>query len=177
MENLIERCLDFIQSNFQKDLQISQNYDFNDVDHSPDGSELATSDDNGYLRVWNATSLVNTRSVVAYSGGSAGKVSWSGDGSVIGVSGDDDTINLYWASNLSSIHGSISADVGGGDFTYDVDLSPDGSMAAIAIGRSGNGGTNGVVRIIESPQICYKISIQVAKIDSIRLSFLQTVAI
>ncbi len=135
--------------NFQKDLQISQNYDFNDVDHSPDGTELATTDDNGYLRVWNATSLVNTRSVVAYSGGSAGKVSWSGDGSVIGVSGDDDTITLYWATNLSSIHGSISADVGGGDFTYDVDLSPDGSMAAIAIGPSGNGGTNGVVRIID----------------------------
>ena len=49
---------------------------------------------------------------------------------------------------LSSVHGTISADVGGGDYPYDIDLSPDGEMAAIAIGRSGNGGTNGVVRMI-----------------------------
>ena len=30
-----------LNPNFQKDLQISQNYDFNDVDHSPDGTETA----------------------------------------------------------------------------------------------------------------------------------------
>ena len=55
---------------------------------------------------------------------------------------------MFYASNMSSVHGTISADVGGGDYAFDIDLSPDGEMAAIAIGRSGNGGTNGIVRMI-----------------------------
>ena len=136
--------------NFQKEFSIPQNYDFNDADYSPDGEWVATADENGYLRVWNASTGVNDRSVVAYSGGDVGSVSWSGDGRYIGVTGDDDTVKLYHASNLTDIHGSISADVGGGDFTYDIDLSEDGSMAAIAIGRSGWGGTSGVVRVIDT---------------------------
>ena len=48
---------------------------------------------------------MNDRSVVAYSGGDVGSVSWSGDGRYIGVTGDDDTVKLYHASNLTDIHG------------------------------------------------------------------------
>ena len=132
--------------NFATDVAITQNYDFYGVDHSPDGALIATSDDNGYLRVWNATSGINTLSINV--GGSLSSVSWSGDGAYIGVTKDDDTANVYYASNLSSVHGFIDTDVGGGDDTRDIDLSPDGEMAAIAIGRSGNGGTSGVVRMI-----------------------------
>ena len=132
--------------NFQADVAITQSYDFYGVDHSPDGALIATSDDNGYLRVWNATSGINTLSINV--GGSLSSVSWSGDGAYIGVTKDDDTANVYYASNLSSVHGFIDTDVGGGDNTRDIDLSPDGEMAAIAIGRSGNGGTSGVVRMI-----------------------------
>ena len=75
-------------------------------------------------------------------------VSWSGDGRFVGVTKNDDSAHVYYSDNLSSVHGTISADVGGGDYPYDIDLSPDGEMAAISIGRSGNGGTNGVVRMI-----------------------------
>jgi WD40 repeat protein len=132
--------------NFATDVAITQNYDFYGVDHSPDGALIATSDDNGYLRVWNATSGINTLSINV--GGSLSSVSWSGDGAYIGVTKDDDTANVYYASNLSSVHGFIDTDVGGGDSTKDVDFSPDGEMVAFAIGRSGNGGTSGVVRMI-----------------------------
>ena len=136
-----------INPDFAKDVAVTQSYDFTDVDHSPDGTAFATSDENGYLRLWNATTGANFRSVNV--GGELPSVSWSGDGRFVGITKNDDTANIYYANNLSSVHGTISADVGGGDFAYDIDLSPDGSMAAIAIGRSGNGGTNGVVRIID----------------------------
>ena len=135
-----------INPNFGKDVAIVQNYDFTDVDHSPDGTAIASSDENGYLRLWNATSGTNFQSVNV--GGELSSVSWSGDGRFVGVTKNDDTAHVYYANNLSSVHGTISADVGGGDYPYDIDLSPDGEMAAIAIGRSGNGGTNGVVRMI-----------------------------
>tara|TARA_B100000519_G_scaffold202855_1_gene222648 strand:+ start:703 stop:1854 length:1152 start_codon:yes stop_codon:yes gene_type:complete len=132
--------------NFGKDVAITQNYDFVSVDHSPDGKQIASTDENGYLRIWNATSGINTLSINA--GGYLAGVSWSEDGRYIGLTKDDDTANVYYASNLTSVHGSINADVGGGDYTEDIDLSNDGEMAAIAIGRSGNGGTNGVIRMI-----------------------------
>ena len=132
--------------NFAVDVSVPQNYDFVSVDHSPDGELIASTDENGYLRIWNATSGINTLSINA--GGYLAGVSWSGDGMYIGLTKDDDTANVYYASNLTSVHGSIDADVGGGDYTEDIDLSNDGEMAAIAIGRSGNGGTNGVIRMI-----------------------------
>ena len=49
--------------NFAKDVAITQNYDFTDVDHSPDGTAIASSDENGYLRLWNATTGTNFQSV------------------------------------------------------------------------------------------------------------------
>ena len=132
--------------NFNKDVAVTQNYDFTGVDHSPDGEFVASSDENGYLRIWNATSGINIQSVNV--GGDLTSVSWSADGRFVGITKDDDTANVYYANNLSSVHGTISADVGGGDYANDIAISNDGSMAAISIGRSGNGGTNGVVRII-----------------------------
>ncbi len=132
--------------NFNKDVAVTQNYDFTGVDHSPDGEFVASSDENGYLRIWNATSGINIQSVNV--GGDLSSVSWSADGRFVGITKDDDTANVYYANNLSSVHGTISADVGGGDYPYDIAISNDGSMAAISIGRSGNGGTSGVVRVI-----------------------------
>ena len=41
----------------------------------------------------------------------------------------------------------VSVDVGGGDQALELEFSPDGSMIAVVIGRSGNGGTNGEVQI------------------------------
>ena len=136
--------------NFVLDGNNPRSTDYNDVEFSPDGLEVATSSGDGYIRIWNTTTGQNTRSVIAVSNGGAGKLSWSDDGRFIGVTSQAaDEVDIYYASNLTSLHGAISSDVGGGDFTYDIDLSPDGSKAAIAIGRSGNSGTNGVVRVID----------------------------
>ena len=42
-------------TNFAKDVAVTQSYDFTGVDCSPDGKFVASSDENGFLRVWNAT--------------------------------------------------------------------------------------------------------------------------
>ncbi|MGB1798645.1 MAG: hypothetical protein ACPHM4_05130, partial [Candidatus Poseidoniaceae archaeon] len=136
--------------NFVLNANNPRSSDFNDVDFSPNGSEVATSSDDGYIRIWNTSTGQNTRSVIAVSGGGTGKLSWSADGRFIGVTSQAaDEFDIFYASNLTSVHGALSSDVGGGDYTYDIDISPDGSKAAVAIGRSGNGGTNGVVRVVD----------------------------
>ena len=71
--------------NFVLDANNPRSSDFNDVDFSPDGSEVATSSDDGYIRIWNTSTGQNTRSVIAVSGGGTGKLSWSADGRFIGV--------------------------------------------------------------------------------------------
>jgi WD40 repeat protein len=63
---------------------------------------------------------------------------------------DDDTMDIYYSSNLTSVHGPISADVGSGDQVNDVEFSPDSSLVAVSIGRSGNQGTNGQVFLIDA---------------------------
>ena len=60
---------------------------------------------------------------------------WSNDGRFVAASTDaQDTVKMYHASNLTQMHGSISADVGGGDEVKDLAFSHDGEMLAIAIG-------------------------------------------
>ena len=139
-----------INPSFAKDAALTSNFDYWDVDHSPDGEFIVSVDENGYARIRNSTTGVIIRSVQAFTD-DATQVAWSGDGTYIAVSTDaQDIVKMYWASNLSNVHGDISADVGGGDQVNDLAFSDDGSMLAIAIGRSGNGGTNGVVRVINT---------------------------
>ena len=136
---------------FTKDIAMTSSFDYWDVDHSPDGEFVVTSDENGYVRIRNSTTGIILRSVEAFPNTDAHDVAWSGDGSYIAVSTEEqDIVKMYWPDNLSSVHGDISADVGGGDQVNDLAFSHDGSMLAIAIGRSGNGGTNGVVRVINT---------------------------
>ena len=82
---------------------------------------MARSDENGFLRVWNSTTGTNVLS--ANVGGELSSVSWSGDGRYIGVTKDDDTAHVYYANNMTSVHGTISADVGSGNSANDIDLS------------------------------------------------------
>ncbi|MGB2236707.1 MAG: WD40 repeat domain-containing protein, partial [Candidatus Poseidoniaceae archaeon] len=139
-----------VNPSFAKDVALTSNFDYWDIDHSPDGEFMVSSDENGYARIRNSTTGVIIRSVQAFTD-DATQVAWSGDGTYIAVSTDaQDVVKMYWASNLSNVHGDISADVGGGDQVNDLAFSNDGSMLAIAIGRSGNGGTNGVVRVINT---------------------------
>ena len=135
--------------NFQNEFTISSSQDYKDVDFSSDGVNIVTGDENGWVRIWNASSFVNLKSVQAVNNGEVTSVAYSPDGNYVAAGLDDDTINIYYASNISSVHGSISVDVGGGDFVNDVEFSPDSSLVAVSITRSGSGGTNGQVLLIK----------------------------
>ena len=135
--------------NFTNVQTISSSNEYFDVDYSPDGTHVVTAASDGYVRVWNATTHTNVRSANAISGGEVTSVDWSPDGQYIAAGLDDDTIQIYYASNLTSVHGTISVDVGGGDYVYDVTFNPDSDLVAVSIGRSGNGGTNGQVFLIQ----------------------------
>ena len=135
--------------NFENEFTISSSQDYNDVDFSGDDQFVVTGDEDGWVRVWNSSTHVNIRSTQAISG-EVTSVAYSPDNTMIAAGLDDDTIELYYPSSMTSIHGKISVDVGNGDYVYDVEFSPDSSLVAVSIGRSGNGGTNGQVIIIQT---------------------------
>ena len=135
--------------NFSNVQTISSSNDYYDVDYSPDGTHVVTASEDGFVRVWNASTYTNVRSANAVPGGDVTSVDWSPDGQYIAAGLDDDTMQIYYASNLTSVHGSVSVDVGGGDYVNDVLFNPDSTLVAVSIGRSGNGGTNGQVFLIK----------------------------
>ncbi|MBE54748.1 MAG: hypothetical protein CMB00_05905, partial [Euryarchaeota archaeon] len=133
--------------NFQNEFTTSSSDDYYGVDYSPSGEFIVTGSEDGFVRVWNASTWTNLRS--ANTGTDVNEIDFSPDGNYVAAALNDDTINIYYSSNLSSLHGSISVDVGGGDRVNSVQFSPDSSRVAVAIGRSGNGGTNGEVTVID----------------------------
>ncbi|MCH1540446.1 MAG: hypothetical protein L7S56_03300 [Candidatus Poseidonia sp.] len=133
--------------NFQNEFTTSSSDDYNAVDYSPSGEFIVTGSENSFVRIWNASTWTNVRSV--NTGTDVNDVAYSPDGQYVASARDDDSIDIYYSSNLTSIHGSISVDVGGGDQVNSVEFSPDSSSVAVAIGRSGNGGTNGEVAVID----------------------------
>ena len=135
--------------NFENEITISSNQDYNDVDFSPDGLSIVTGDEDGWLRTWNASSYVNLRSVQSNGNGEITSVAFSPDGNYVAAGLDDDTINIYHSTNFSSVHGSISVDVGSNDYVYDVEFSPSSDLVAVSIGRSGSSATNGQILLIK----------------------------
>ena len=133
--------------NFQNEFTTSSSDDYYAVDYSPSGEFIVTGSEDGFVRIWNASTWTNLRSSNA--GTDVNGVDFSPDGNYVAAALNDDTINLFYSSNLSSVHGAISVDVGSGDQVNAVEFSPDSSRVAVAIGRSGNGGTNGEVTVID----------------------------
>ena len=136
--------------NFQNEFTLNSNSDYHDVEYSPSGEFIVTGSEDGFVRLWNATTHINIRSANAIPGGEVTSVDFSPDGQYVAAGLDDDTMDIYYSNNLTSVHGTISVDVGGGDYVNDVEFSPDSSLVAVSIGRSGNGGTNGQVFLIQT---------------------------
>ena len=136
--------------NFTNQQILSSNSDYYDVDFSPDGEYIVTAAADGFVRIWNASTQINLRSVNAISGGEVTSIDWSPDGQYVAAGLDDDTMEIYYVSNLTSVYGSISVDVGSGDYVNDVRFSPDSGLVAVSIGRSGNSGTNGRVLLVDA---------------------------
>ncbi len=135
--------------NFTNEQIISSNSNYYDVDYSPDGEYVVTASADGFVRIWNASTHINLRSVNAISNGEVTSIDWSPDGQYVAAGLDDDTMEIYYSSNLTSVYGSISVDVGSGDYVNDVRFSPDSDLVAVSIGRSGNSGTNGRVLFVD----------------------------
>ena len=67
--------------NFQNEFTTSSNQDYTDVDFSPDGEFIVTSSEDSFVRIWNASTHINTRSVLAHTNsGDVTSVSYSPDG-------------------------------------------------------------------------------------------------
>ena len=133
--------------NYQNEFTTSSSSDYYGVKYSPSGEFIVTGSEDGFVRIWNASTWTNVRSVNA--GTDVNGVDYSPDGQYVAAALNDDTMNIYYSSNLSSLYSSaVSVDVGGGDQVNSVEFSPDSSSVAVAIGRSGNGGTNGEVTVI-----------------------------
>ena len=138
-------------TNFLEDTILSSNNDYYAVDHSPDGQFILTGDEDGWVRIWNLSTQSNVLSAqLTYDGQgrAVSDVKWSPDGSLVAATIDyGDILGIWYANNITQ-QNSISVDVGSNDNPANIAWSPDSSLLAVAIGRSGNGGTDGEVKII-----------------------------
>ncbi len=120
-----------------------------------DGSKYLTSENggswgssNGWMRIWDTATKTNLKSV-EFSGDSILDIAWSPDGAYVAAVTDNDELKVYHSGNISHFF-SVSTDVGSGDQPNELEYSPDGTMIAVVIGRSGGSGTNGEVQIYNS---------------------------
>jgi len=131
---------------FLQEAHQSSSSDYLAVFFNHNGSEYLTGDENGWLRIWNTAARQNLRSV-QLSG--IFDVGWSPDGEYVAAVTDGDELKTYFSSNLTPLF-TVSTDVGSGDQPNELEFSPDGTMIAVVIGRSGSSSTNGEVKIYNS---------------------------
>jgi WD40 repeat protein/class 3 adenylate cyclase len=100
--------------------------DVNDVEFSPDGSMLATTGDDGFLKIWDP----DTGAEIATVSGTTGAVgqSFDADGGLVAATWPEDgTIQVAEAAT-----GTIVRTIDLDTFPFDTALSPDGSLLAVA---------------------------------------------
>ncbi|MDE0558252.1 MAG: WD40 repeat domain-containing protein, partial [Candidatus Poseidoniaceae archaeon] len=117
---------------YLQDSHQSSNSDYYISKFSHDGNHYMTSDGNN-LRIWDTATEQNIRTV-SVSG--LYDISWSPDGMYVGALDDQDQMSVYYANNITEFF-TVSVDVGGGDQAKELEFSPDGTMIAVVIGRSG----------------------------------------
>ena len=139
---------------YQQNSHQSSSDDYLMVRFNGDASQYVTLENSGgwgsssaNLRIWDTATKSNLRTIQANEYGF--DVDISADGMYVATVLDDDSLRAYYTSNGSEMF-SVSTDVGSGDQPNEVEYSPDGSMIAVVIGRSGNSGTNGEVQIYNS---------------------------
>jgi len=108
---------------------------------SPDGTRVATTDLEGFLRIWDATTGKPVLPAIRASAGYVYSVAWSSDGSRLVTGGNDGTVRLYDARTGQQIGTSLpvpGAYLNGGPRSYlYVTFSPDG-RTIVATDTAGN---------------------------------------
>jgi len=134
--------------NYQNEFTTSSSNDYYAVEYSPSGEFIVTGSEDGFVRIWNASTWTNLRSFNANT--EVTTVDYSGDGMYIAAGLNNDSLAILYSSNLSLVYDVTSVDVGGNDLVNSVEFSPDNSIVAVAIGReNGNQGTNGEVAVYD----------------------------
>ena len=134
--------------NYQNEFTTSSSNDYYAVEYSPSGEFIVTGSEDGFVRIWNASTWTNLRSFNANT--EVTTVDYSGDGMYIAAGLNNDSLAILHSSNLSLVYDVTSVDVGGNDLVNSVEFSPDSSTVAVAIGReNGNQGTNGEVVVYD----------------------------
>ncbi|MEC7229120.1 MAG: hypothetical protein VXV95_03620, partial [Candidatus Thermoplasmatota archaeon] len=134
--------------NFETEQILTFNENYNDIEYSGDGYSLVTGSDDNYIRTWNSSTFVNLRS--ANMGSDVHAVAYSPDSNYVAAGVDDDTVHIFDADSMSSLHGAISVNVGSNERVYDVEFSPDSDLLAVSIARdNANFDTNGIVALID----------------------------
>jgi WD40 repeat protein len=83
------------------------------VAFSPDGTLLATADQDGRVQLWNpVTGHSITGPLSAGHGGSVWEVAFSPDGTLLATAGDNGTVQLLEVPLLTHPYGPLCADVG-----------------------------------------------------------------
>ena len=98
--------------NFQTEQVISAGDDYNDVEYSGDGEFLATVHNDDKVRIWNSTTFVNVRTGTLGTGATGSSVAFSSSGTYVVAGRSDDKIDIFWTSNMTKVHSTISVDVG-----------------------------------------------------------------
>ncbi len=134
--------------NYQNEFTTSSSNDYYAVEYSPSGEFIVTASEDGFVRIWNASTWTNLRSFNANT--EVTTVDYSSDGMYIAAGLNNDSLAILYSSNLSLVYDVSSVDVGGNDLVNSVEFSPDSSIVAVAIGReNGNQGTNGEVVVYD----------------------------